>query len=141
MNLEALGNNVVVSPVRSANKTSGGVLLPQSQSGYEDGAVVLSVGPNVEGLVPGDVVVRPDPALFEMVDDATGEEFWMVSASDILAKIVEEVPQRFTHPPLGTIPHPHDVRAGEDAMRDLLAQPLDMCDGPGGDNVPAKTEG
>ena len=96
MKLVALGKNIVIHPIRSADRTLEGILLPQSQFGYEDGAVVLSVGPLVEDLAPGDVVVRPDPPLYEIVDDATKEELWLTCESDILAKIVpDDVPDEF----------------------------------------------
>lgn len=92
MKLEALGSNIVVRPVRASTETASGIQLPQSsQDPYEDGAEVISVGPDVERLAPGDIVVRPDPPLYVVTDDAIGEELWLTQECDIHAKMVKDV--------------------------------------------------
>lgn len=113
MNLCATQDNLVLKAVLKSGITPGGIVMP-GNSDFEDGATVISVGPLVEDLVIGDIVVRPDPPRFTVIDDETEEMFWLVAEADILAKMLpdevgadllpDKPPQKFTHPPLGTIP-------------------------------------
>lgn len=89
MKLEALKNNIVLRPILADAVTKGGIHMPgKSRDRFEDGAEVISVGPLVEDLATGDIVIRPDPPRYEIVDDNTDEVFWLAEENDILAKIV-----------------------------------------------------
>ena len=89
MNLKATDDNVILKPVMSKGVTAGGVVLPGGKT-FEDGAVVTSIGPDVERLVVGDVVVRPDPPRMSVIDDETNEVFLICAEVDILAHILPE---------------------------------------------------
>ncbi len=89
MNLIATQDNLVLKAVFASGITAGGIVMPGVKQ-FEDGAVVTSVGPNVEDIVIGDVVVRPDPPRFTVVDDETEELYWLVAEADILAKMLPD---------------------------------------------------
>lgn len=91
MNLSALQDNIVLRPIMAGNVTAGGIVLP-NQGKFEDGAVIISVGPDVERLVVGDIVVRPDPPRIEVSDDDTGEIFLICAEVDVLAKMLPDEP-------------------------------------------------
>ena len=89
MKLEALRDNIVLKPIKADSKTKGGIQMPdQFRERFEDGAVIVSVGPDVQGLALGNIVVRPDPPRYEIVDDNTGEILWISAEEDILARVV-----------------------------------------------------
>jgi len=89
MNLIATQDNVVLRPVMAGNKSAGGIVLP-NQGTFEDGAVVISIGPKVEDIAIGDIVVRPDPCRYDISDDDTGEIFLICAEVDILAKMLPD---------------------------------------------------
>ena len=91
MKLEALRDYIVLRPIMASNQTEGGIIMADKyRERFEDGAVIVSVGPDVNRLVPGDVVIRPDPPRYEIVDDSTHEITWLSAEEDILAKVVNE---------------------------------------------------
>ena len=90
MNLEATQDNIVLRPIMASGVSAGGVVLPGAKQ-FEDGAVVTSVGPDVERLAIGDVVVRPDPPRYTVIDDDTGEISLICAEVDILAKMLPDV--------------------------------------------------
>jgi len=91
MNLQATDDNIVLRPIMAGNKTAGGIVLPNADA-FEDGAVIISIGPDVNRLVVGDIVVRPDPPRYIITDDDTGEIFLICAEVDILAKMLPEEP-------------------------------------------------
>ena len=90
MNLAATDDNVILQPIMASDKSVGGIVLPGAR-GFEDGAVIISIGPDVNRLVVGDIVVRPDPPRYTVSDDNTGEIYLICAEVDILAKILPEV--------------------------------------------------
>jgi len=90
MNLQATQDNLILRPIKAGNKTGGGILLP-NQDALEDGAVVISIGPQVEDIAVGDIVVRPAPPRYIVDDNNTGEMFFICAEADILAKVLPEV--------------------------------------------------
>lgn len=90
MNLQATQDNLVLRPIIAGNKTAGGIALPD-RGAFEDGAVVISIGPNVDDIAVGDIVVRPDPPRYTVNDDGTGEIFLICAEVDILAKMLPDV--------------------------------------------------
>lgn len=92
MKLEALRDCIVLRPILADTKTvtKGGIVMPNGYSDkFEDGAEVISVGPLVENLAAGDIVIRPEPERREITDDNTGEVFWLSAEEDILAKVID----------------------------------------------------
>ena len=93
MKLEALRDYIVLRPIMADTKTitKGGIVMPDGYGDkFEDGAVVVSVGPLVENLAAGDIVVRPDPERREITNESTGEILWLSAEEDILAKVVND---------------------------------------------------
>ena len=90
MKLEALRDYIVLRPIMASNQTEGGILMADKyRERFEDGAVVVSIGPMVKDLVIGDVVIRPDPPRYEIIDDNTREITWLSAEEDVLAKVIE----------------------------------------------------
>ena len=89
MNLQATQDNIVLKSIMASNITTGGVMLPGAKT-FEDGAEVISVGPQVVDIAIGDIVVRPDPPRYTITDDNTGEILLICAEVDILAKVLPE---------------------------------------------------
>ncbi len=89
MNLEATQDNLVLRPIMASGISAGGVVIPGVRQ-FEDGCTVMSIGPLVEALVIGDIVVRPDPVRYTVTDDETGEILWLVAEADVLAKMLPD---------------------------------------------------
>ena len=89
MKLEATQDNLVLQPILASGVSAGGVVLPGAKQ-FEDGCIILSVGPQVVDLAPGQVVVRPDPPRYTITDDLTGEIFLLCAEVDVLAKMLPE---------------------------------------------------
>ncbi len=89
MNLVATADNLVLKAQFASGISPGGIAMPGGKQ-FEDGAIVISIGPLVENLVIGDIVVRPDPPRFEVIDDETKELFWLCAEADVLAKILPD---------------------------------------------------
>lgn len=89
MKLQALRDNLVLKPILASGVSAGGVVLPGAKQ-IEDGCIVISTGPMVADLAVNDIVVRPDPPRYIIVDDDTGEELWLSAEEDVLAKVVND---------------------------------------------------
>ena len=91
MKLQALRDNIVLRPIMASNKTEGGIIMSDKfRERFEDGAVIVSIGPMVKDLAIGNVVIRPDPPRYEIIDDNTNEIQWISAEEDILAKLIPE---------------------------------------------------
>lgn len=91
MNLEATDDNLILRPIMASGISAGGVVLPGAKQ-FEDGAVIISKGPDVSNrLGIGDIVVRPDPPRYTITDDDTGEILLICAEVDILAKMLPDV--------------------------------------------------
>jgi chaperonin GroES len=88
-------DRVVVQKEESEEKTAGGILLPDSAKEKPQQAIVVSVGPGKRdekgNLVPIDYLKKGDKVLFAKYSGTevkiSGEEFLILRASDILAKL------------------------------------------------------
>ena len=94
--LVPLGDRVVLQKENPEEKTSGGILLPDSaQKDKPQQGTIVSVGPGkkddngklqpIDNLAKGDKVIYPRYSGTEIKID--GEEFLILNAGDILAKI------------------------------------------------------
>lgn len=90
MNFQALQDNIVLRPIMAGNESAGGILLP-NKGDFENGAVVISIGPDVKDIAVGDIVVRPEPCRYDIDDADTGEILLFCAEVDVLAKILPEV--------------------------------------------------
>jgi chaperonin GroES len=96
MNLQPLGDKVVVKRFEAASKTAGGILLPDNAKDKPQRGEVVSVGPGKQlkdGTRKGLQVKAGDKVVFtawagnEYKDNATSTEFVIMSEEEILAVI------------------------------------------------------
>jgi chaperonin GroES len=64
--VEPLDEFVLVEPVEDETETSHGLIIPASAESACDAGVVVSVGDEVHGVAPGDKVLYPRGAGFEL---------------------------------------------------------------------------
>ncbi len=93
--LVPIEDRIIVKKEESEEKTAGGILLPDSAKEKPQQAVVVSVGPGkrddkgtlhpIDYLKEGDKVIYPKYSGTEV--KVNGEEFLILRASDVLAKI------------------------------------------------------
>jgi chaperonin GroES len=93
MNLEPLGDRIVVKPIAKEEVTKGGIVLPDTAKEKPQEGEVVAVGPGRmtdEGkrialdVKKGDTVVYPRYSGSELKVD--GEEYLIMRESEILAK-------------------------------------------------------
>ena len=93
MNLEPLGDRIVVKPVAKEEVTKGGIVLPDTAKEKHQEGEVVAVGPGrvtEEGnripldVKKGDTIVYPKYSGTELKVD--GEEYLIMRESEVLAK-------------------------------------------------------
>ncbi len=89
--LEPLGNRVLVQTLEQEERTKGGIYLPETAKEKPQQARVIAIGEEAQeelSLEVGDVVIFPKYSGTEVrVGD---EEYLILNADDVLAKVVEE---------------------------------------------------
>ncbi len=89
--LEPLGNRVLVQILEQEERTKGGIYLPETAKEKPQQARVIAIGEEAEeelSLEVGDVVIFPKYSGTEVrVDD---QEYLILNADDVLAKVVED---------------------------------------------------
>lgn len=85
--IEPLKDNVVIKPTKASEKTPGGILLPDRAQKDPKFGVVQSVGPDVQALKSGDVVLLPgwDDTTLEI----NGVKYIILAEKSISARISE----------------------------------------------------
>ncbi len=88
--LEPLGNRVLVKILEQEERTKGGIYLPETAKEKPQQARVIAIGEEAQeelSLEVGDVVIFPKYSGTEVrMDD---EEYLILNADDVLAKVVE----------------------------------------------------
>lgn len=96
MNIQPLGDRVLIHPIEQEEVTPSGIVLPETAKEKPQEGEVIAVGPGVwqeDGsrrpldVAPGDRVVYAKYAGTEVKNGDT--EYLLVRENDILAKIVE----------------------------------------------------
>jgi chaperonin GroES len=83
--LEPLDDYVVIQPSDEETETRAGLIIPASaEAGCRTG-VVTAVGPDVESLEPGDKVLFPKEAGFDV--RLVGSAVKVVRRSDLIARV------------------------------------------------------
>ena len=89
--LQPLGNRVLVQVLEQEERTKGGIYLPETAKEKPQQARVVAIGDEAEeelSLQVGDVVIFPKYSGTEVrIGD---EEFLILNADDVLAKVIEE---------------------------------------------------
>lgn len=83
MSLQPLADRIVLEQVESEEKTSSGIILPDSAKEKPEQAKVVAVGPDVKELKTGDMVLytKYDPNEVKV----GGKEYLVVKEEDVLA--------------------------------------------------------
>ncbi len=89
MKIEPLGERVLIKVLQQASKTESGIYLPETAKEKPQEGEVVALGPEVDEddtpLAVGDIVMYPKYTGTEIKID--GEDYLIMDASDILAKI------------------------------------------------------
>ncbi len=89
MKIEPLGERVLIKVLQQASQTESGIYLPETAKEKPQEGEVVALGPEVDEddtpLAVGDVVMYPKYTGTEIKID--GEDYLIMDASDILAKI------------------------------------------------------
>ena len=92
MNLQPLGDRIVVQPSEGEEQTSSGIFLPETAKEKPQEGIVLAIGPGARdddgNRIPMDVAVD-DKVLYAKYSGTTikveGEEILILKESDVLA--------------------------------------------------------
>src|SRR5438128_1190661 len=106
MNLQPLGDRLIVQPLDEEQTTVGGIVLPDTAQEKPQRGTVLAVGPGTRNrdtgeyipldVVEGDVVVfnRYGPTEFKF----GVETYWVVKEIDLIAKVVGSTSKKSRQP-------------------------------------------
>ena len=83
--IKPLGDRIVAVRVKAANKTAGGLYLPDSAKEKPVLAKVEAVGPEVKGVKKGDTIIYKEYSTTELKIDGT--EYLIVKEEDVLATV------------------------------------------------------
>ena len=85
--IEPLDGFVLLEPVDDETETSAGLIIPSSADASCHSGVVVAVGDDVQGVVPGDKVLYPRGAGFEL--RLGGEPKRLVSRRELIARLAD----------------------------------------------------
>ena len=83
--LEPLDDNLIVEPVDEDVETRSGLIIPQSAEAGARSGIVTAVGADAGGIEPGDKVLFPKDAGFEV--RLQGTEVKVMRRSDLIARV------------------------------------------------------
>lgn len=66
LSLEPLDDHLVIEPVDEEVETKSGLIIPQSAEAHSRSGIVIAVGPDAVGIEPGDKVLFPKDAGFDV---------------------------------------------------------------------------
>jgi len=85
--LEPLDTYVLIEPVDDETETTAGLIIPASATSSCLAGVVVAIGEDVHGVAPGDKVLYPRDAGYELT--AQGEPKRLVDRRELIARIVD----------------------------------------------------
>jgi co-chaperonin GroES (HSP10) len=86
LTLEPLDDWIVVQPLEDS-ETPGGLIVPANEASQTRTGVVASVGPDVEAVEPGDKVLFPRNAGYEVRLVRSPHRVTVLKREDLLARI------------------------------------------------------
>lgn len=89
MKIQAIANKVIIRRFKAADRSKGGILIPDDAKEKVTRGTVVAVGPEVDGKVMIDSVVMFGKFVGTDIK-ADDEELVVLKDSDILAIIIEE---------------------------------------------------
>lgn len=84
--LEPLDDWIVVQPV-DESETASGLIVPANEAAQTRQAIVAAVGPDVESIEPGDKVLFPREAGYEVRLARSSHRVRVLKREDLLARI------------------------------------------------------
>ena len=85
MSLQPLADRIVLEQIESVEKTSSGIILPDSAKEKPEQAKVIAIGPDVKGVKVGEVELYTKYGPNEVKVD--GNEYLIVKEEDVMAII------------------------------------------------------
>jgi len=87
LSLEPLDNYVVVQPTDEEAETRAGLILPASAEAQCRSGIVTAVGSEVEGVAPGDKVLFPKEAGYDVRLAGTAQK--VIKREGLIARILD----------------------------------------------------
>jgi co-chaperonin GroES (HSP10) len=87
LTLEPLDDFVVVEPTDEEAETRLGLIIPASAEAHCRSGIVLASGPDADGVAPGDKVLFPREAGYEVRPARTALRVRVIRREDLIAKI------------------------------------------------------
>ena len=85
LSLEPLDDNIVIQPSDEETETRAGLIIPPSSENTCKSGVVTAVGADAEGIEPGDKVLFPKDAGYEV--RLAGAAVRIIRRRDLIARI------------------------------------------------------
>jgi chaperonin GroES len=85
LTLEPLDDHVVLEPTDEETETRGGLIIPASAEARCGSGIVTAIGPEVEGVAPGDKVLFPKDAGFDVRLAGTAQK--VIRRRELIARI------------------------------------------------------
>jgi co-chaperonin GroES (HSP10) len=85
--IEPLDQYVLIEPSDDETETRGGLIIPASADSSCLSGVVVAVGEDVHGVAPGDKVLYPRAAGFEL--NPSGEPMRLIDRRELIARITD----------------------------------------------------
>jgi chaperonin GroES len=83
--LEPLDEHVVIEPTDEEAETRGGLIIPASAQTRCQTGIVIAAGPDAPGIEPGDKVLFPKDAGYDV--RLAGSEVKVVRRSELIARV------------------------------------------------------
>ena len=87
MRIKPIGKRVLIQPIKEAEKTAGGIYIPETAKEKKKQGIVLELGDELKDfpIKKGDVILYAGYSSEEMEVD--GEKYLILDSKDIIAKI------------------------------------------------------
>ncbi|HEU0194772.1 MAG TPA: co-chaperone GroES [Gaiellales bacterium] len=85
--IEPLDQFVLIEPVDDESQTANGLIIPASAESACDSGVVVAIGDDVQGVAPGEKVLYPRGAGFEL--RLSGEPKRLLSRRELIARVTD----------------------------------------------------
>jgi chaperonin GroES len=85
LSLEPLDDHLVVEPVDEEIETKSGLIIPQSAEAQSRSGIVIAVGPDATGIEPGDKVLFPKDAGFDV--RLAGVAMKVIKRTQLIARV------------------------------------------------------
>jgi co-chaperonin GroES (HSP10) len=88
MSLEPLDDHLVIEPLEES-ETPSGLIVPMNEATFVRTGIVASVGPDVTVLEPGDKVLFPRDAGYEVRLARSAHRVHVLKRDEIIARVID----------------------------------------------------